>query len=46
MLGRAFAILRIKGEELGDDLKAWKARIAFQGSNVRTKTETSTAHFF
>ena len=46
MLGRAFAILGIKGEELGDVLKAWKARIIFQGSNVRTKTGTSAADLF
>ena len=41
MLGRAFAILSIKGKELGDDLNTWKARIVFQGSNVFTKTRTS-----
>ena len=46
MLGRAFAILGIKGEELGDDLKSWKAIIVFQGSNVRTKTRTSAADLF
>ena len=46
MLGRAFTILGIKGEELGDELKAWKARIVFQGSNVRTKTGTSAADLF
>ena len=37
MLGRAFAILGIKGKELEDELKAWKARIVFQGSNVRRR---------
>ena len=46
MLGRAFAILGIKGEELGDELKAWKARIVFPGSIVRTKTGTSAADLF
>ena len=46
MLGRAFAVLGIKGEELGDDLKAWKARIVFQGSNVHTKTGISAADLF
>lgn len=39
MLGRVFAILGIKGEEVADSLQQWKARIVFQGSNVRTKSE-------
>ena len=46
MLGRAFAILGIKGEELEADHKQWKARIVFQGSNVRTKTGTSAVDLF
>ena len=46
MLGRAFAIFGIKGDELGEELKPWKARIVFQGSNVRTKTCTSAADLF
>ena len=46
ILGRAFAILAIKGEELSDELKTWKARIVFQGSNVRTQTGTSAADLF
>ena len=43
VLGRAFAILCVKGEELGDAMKQFKARIVFQGSNVRTQTGTSAA---
>ena len=31
---------------MGDKHKVWKARIAFQGSNVRTKSGTSAADFF
>ena len=46
MLGRVFSLLGIKNEELGEDLKVWKARCVFQGSNVRTKTGTSAAAFF
>ena len=46
MLGRAFTILGVKGEELDDTLKKWKARIVFQGSNIRTKTGTSAADLF
>ena len=46
MLGCAFAILGIRGEEPVDGLKSWKARIVFQGSNVRTKTGTSAADIF
>ena len=46
MLDRAFAILGIKGAELGDALEAWKAGIVLQGSNVRTKTGTSAADLF
>ena len=46
MLGRVFAILGIKGEELADSLQQWKARIVFQGSNVRTKSGTSAHDIF
>ena len=46
MLGRAFAILGIKGEELAGNLKQWKARIVFRGSDVRTKTGTSAHELF
>ena len=46
MLGRAFQILGVKGEELGKDLQVWKGRIVFQGSNVRTKSGTSAADLF
>lgn len=31
MLGRAFQILGVKGEELGKELQVWKGRIVFQG---------------
>ena len=46
MFGRVFAILGIKGEELGEALKQWKALIVFQGSNVRTKTGTFAHDLF
>jgi hypothetical protein len=46
MLGRAFAILGIKGEELGVADQKWKARIVFQGSNIRTKSGTTAADLF
>ena len=46
MFGRAFAILGVKGEELGADQQKWKARIVFQGSNIRTKTGTSAVDLF
>ena len=46
MLGSAFAILGVKGEELGDALEQWKARIALHGSNVQTKPDTSAADLF
>ena len=46
MLGRVFAILGIKGEELADTLQQWKARIVFQRSNVRTKSGTSAHDLF
>ena len=35
-----------KNEELVEDLKVWKARCVFQGSNVRNKTGTSAADLF
>ena len=38
MLGRVFLILGVKGQELNEAQKKWKARIVFQGSNIRTKT--------
>ena len=38
MLGCVFSILGVKKEELGEAVKAWKARCVFHGSNVRTKT--------
>ena len=46
MLGRAFAILGVKGEKLPDDQKKWKARLVFQGSNIRTKTGATAAYLF
>ena len=46
MLGRVFAILGIKGEELEKYKQQWKARIVFQGSNVRTKTGTSATDLY
>ena len=46
MLGRTFAILGVKGEELGEAQKQWKPRINFQQSNLRTKTGTSAADLF
>ena len=38
--------LGIKHDELGHNQNVWKARCVFQGSNVRTKTETSAADLF
>ena len=46
MLGRVLAILGIKGAELAATLQQWKARIVFQGSNVRTKSGTSAHDLF
>ncbi|CAK0849503.1 unnamed protein product, partial [Prorocentrum cordatum] len=46
MLGRVFTILRVKGEEPGPELKEWKGRIVFQGSNVRTKSGVSSTDLF
>ena len=48
MLGRAFQILGIKGEELpeGHPERVWKARIVFQGSNVHTKTGTPATELY
>ncbi|CAK0852325.1 unnamed protein product [Prorocentrum cordatum] len=46
MLGRVFAILGIKGEELGKDAQQWKARVVFQGSNIRSKSGMSSADLF
>ena len=43
MIGRVFSIPSVKNQELGEAVKAWKARCVFQGSNVRTKTWTSVA---
>ena len=37
MLGRAFQIFGVKGEELSSDEQVWKGRIVFQGSNIRIK---------
>ena len=41
-----FAILGIKGEELGEDAQQWKARVVLQGSNIRTKSGVSAADLF
>lgn len=46
MLGRAFQMLGVKGDELDAEHQFWKGRIAFQGSNVRTKTGTSAADLY
>ena len=48
MLGRVFQILGVRGAELddGDPEKVWKARIVFQGSNVRTKTGTAATELY
>ena len=48
MFGRIFQILGIKGEELKEDdpERIWKARIVFQGSNVRTKSGTSATELY
>jgi hypothetical protein len=48
MLGRVFQILGIKGEELpeGHEERIWKARIVFQGSNVRTKSGTAATELY
>ena len=46
MLGRAFAILGVKNEELDVKDQKWKARIVFQGSNIRTKSGTSATELF
>ena len=46
MPGRFFSILEIKNEELGEDLKLWKARRVFQRSNDRAETSTSAADLF
>ncbi|CAK0809613.1 unnamed protein product [Prorocentrum cordatum] len=46
MLARAFAILGIKGEALGKYAQQWKARVVFQGSNIRTKSGVSAADLF
>ena len=46
VLGRVFQILGTKGEELGKSEQQGKARIVFQGSNVRTKTGTTAADLY
>ena len=46
MLGRVFQILGVKGEELGPDEQTWKARIVFQGSNIRTKSGNDAHDLF
>ena len=46
MFGRVFSILGIKNEYFDDAYKLYKVRCVFQGSNVRTKTKTSTADLF
>ena len=46
MLGRAFQILGVKGEELGEAEQVWKGRIVFQGSNIRTKSGTAAVELF
>ena len=46
MLGRAFQILGVKGEELAENEQSWKARIVFQGSNVRTKSGTPATDLY
>ena len=46
MLGRIFSIMGVKNEELGEAVKAWKARCVFQGSNIRETIGTSVAYLF
>ena len=46
MFGCVFSILGIKNEYFDDAYKLYKVRCVFQGSNVRTKTKTSTADLF